>query len=94
MSTTDHLGNMDLVVADKYKYQGQIMNHKSDLADHLQMIKTHKKTEAANQRYNYRERKILWQWNGSHMENIISKLNTNSDIQWSSMENKKENKLI
>ena len=46
--TTGTLGNMELEVADKYKYLGQIINHKGNLMDHLKMVKG--KTEAAYQR--------------------------------------------
>ena len=45
---TGTLGNMELEVADKYKYLGQIINHKGNLMDHLKMVKG--KTEAAYQR--------------------------------------------
>ena len=67
MSTTDHLGNMDLVVADKYKYQGQIMNHKSNLADHLQMIKNIRKqkqipkdTTTGSAKFYESETEVIW----------------------------------
>ena len=45
---TGTTGNMELEVADKYKYLGQIINHKGNLMDHLKMVKG--KTEAAYQR--------------------------------------------
>ena len=37
--TTGTLGNMELEVADKYRYLVQIIKHKGNLMGHLKMVK-------------------------------------------------------
>ena len=90
--TTGTLGNMELEVADKYKYLGQILNHKGNLMDHLKMVKGKNRSSLPEDTLNSRQRNILWHRNGSHMENNIHQHITNSELQWRSMENKKKEK--
>ena len=83
---TGTTGNKELEVADKYKYLGQIINHKGNLMDHLKMVKG--KTEAAYQRIPSTAGSATFY--DIEMENNIHQHTTNSDLQWRSMENNKK----